>query len=149
MGNLIAALQPKKKFIAGHLLLPFFFFFFFFFSQGHMKQKNGGQLPILAAVSAAILAVSAYFGGRFGRNQQYRLLFLLESGRIGPNRPVSAQISTNRKKRANQHVRRQTPCRDESSVGAATLELHPCFPDLEQCLTFNLDIFLFSVCQHT
>ena len=148
MGNLIAALQPKKKFIAGHLLLPFFFFF----SSSHKatwSRRMAASCPFwwlfrqpfwpYRPISVAVLAEISSIGSCFCWNRA-------ESGRIDQFRPKSAQIE---KKRANQRVRRQTPCRDESSVGAATLEPHQCFPDLEQCLTFNLDIFLFLVCQHT
>ena len=76
----------------------------FLLSQGHMKQKNGGQWPILAAVSVC-------FSGRFGQKQivstvsaeiglywSFQLPFPLESGRIGTNRAES------KKKKKKRHI---------------------------------------------
>ena len=75
-------LSSNNFFVSSHL------FFFFFFSQGHTKQKNGGQRPISTAISV-------YFGSHFGQNRTvsaisakiglywpFRLPFPLESGWI-------------------------------------------------------------------
>ena len=144
-GKLNSCSSTKKEVHSWSSSSSFFFFFFLLLTRPHEAEEWRPAAHF-----------GGCFGGHFGRIGLFRWPFWPKSAvsapvsaGIGPNRPVSAQISTNRKKRANQRVRRQTPCRDESNVGAATLEPHQCFPDLEQCLTFNLDIFLFLVCQHT
>ena len=99
----------------------FSFFFFFPLSQGHMKQKNGGQLPI-----------SACFDGCFGWNQLYQPILAAISTEISRissrfcwNPAELAQIRKN--KGVNQRVGRQTLLRDEFDAVAAILEPLPCF----------------------
>ena len=108
-------------FVSSHLLLPSLFLPPLPLSQGHMKQKNGGQLPI-----------SACFDGCFGWNQLYQPILAavsIEISRISScfcwNPAELAQIRKN--KGVNQRVGRRTLLRDESDVVAAILEPLPCF----------------------
>ena len=107
-------------FLSSHLLLPSLFFFFPL-SQGHMKQKNGGQLPI-----------SACFNSCFGWNQLYQPILAAVSTEISRisshfcwNPAKSAQIRKN--KGVNQRVGRRTLLQDESDAIAAILEPFSCF----------------------
>ena len=108
-------------FVSSHLLLPSLFLPPLPLSQGHMKQKNGGQLPI-----------SACFDGCFGWNQLYQPILAavsIEISRISScfcwNPAELAQIRKN--KGVNQRVGRRTLLRDESDAVAAILEPLPCF----------------------
>ena len=105
------------------LLIFFFLLFFFFFplSQGHMKQKNGGQLPI-----------SACFNSCFSWNQLYQPILAAVSTEISRisshfcwNPAKSAQIRKN--KGVNQRVGRRTLLQDESDAIAVILEPFSCF----------------------
>ena len=107
-------------FVSSHLLLPSLFLPPPL-SQGHMKQKNGGQLPI-----------SACFDGCFGWNQLYQPILAavsIEISRISSyfcwNPAELAQIRKNNG--VNQRVGRRTLLRDESDAVAAILEPLPCF----------------------
>ena len=91
----------------------------FLLSQGHMKQKNGGQRHG-GRLFRPELGLIGHFSAHFCQNWPELAL-------------IGANLKTQKKKKPTQHghtvssIAHHTPRRCTSGVGAVALELHLCF----------------------